>query len=287
MMPESDELTECASVAQLHRWGTTTLGGEEARRESELLLGHALQCDRAWLFAHADDVVDRVDCATFRALVERRVHGEPVAQLLGRWGFWSLDLRITRDTLIPRPETELLVEAALARMPTGCRLRVADMGTGSGAIALAIARERPDACVFATDASVAALDVARANAVDNEVGNVEFRHGDWYRSVSDQRFDLIVSNPPYIAATDPHLQGGDLRHEPVQALASGSDGLDAIRVLIANASAHLTPNGWILLEHGHEQGEAVRALMNASQFSEVHSLRDLEQRERVTIGRAR
>src|SRR5690606_29533287 len=227
------------------------------------------------------------DAARFEALVARRAAGEPVAYLVGTRGFWRLELAVTPDTLVPRPETELLVELALARIDPRAAARVADLGTGSGAIALAIAGERPRARVVATDASAAALEVARANAAALGLGNVEFRHGDWWAPLAGERFALVASNPPYIADGDAHLAQGDLRFEPRAALASGADGLDAIRAIVAGAPAHLRDGGWLLVEHGWEQGAAVRALFEAAGFDEVATERDLEQRDRVTLGRCR
>ena len=284
-MPESLPLPASRTVAVLLADGAARLAGDEARREAELLLEHALGRDRAWLFAHARDAVDDAAMETFDALIAQRVLGVPVAHLVGSWGFWTLRLRVTADTLIPRPETELLVEAALARLPADVPSRVADLGTGSGAIALALARECPLAHVIATDASEAALAVARANAAANRIGNVEFRVGDWFAPIAGERFDLIASNPPYIAAADPHLVQGDLRFEPLSALASGIDGLDAIRRIVADAPAHLRPGGWLLLEHGFDQGAAVRALLESAYFQTCETLRDLERRDRVTLGR--
>lgn len=254
--------------------------------EAELLLAHALGRPRAWLYAHGSDRVDTTVAVAYAALVARRLAGEPIAYLTGRRGFWRFDLTVTPATLIPRPETERLVELALARLPPDRPLRIADLGTGSGAIALALALERPQATVIATDASDAALAVARANACELGLGTVEFRHGDWLAPLAGERFDLIASNPPYIAEDDPHLQAGDLRHEPVAALASGRDGLDAIRTIVRAAPAHLFPGGWLLLEHGWEQGEPVRAWLRDAGFIEVFTERDLEARERVTMGRA-
>lgn len=271
------------TIASAQAWGREQLSGDQARRESELLLGHALQRERAWLFAHACEALDDAQFARFERLLAQRRDGVPVAQLLGEWGFWTLRLQVTPDTLIPRPETELLVEAALARLPQA-PAHVADLGTGTGAIALALASERRATRVVATDASAGALAVARGNAQRNDIANVEFRHGDWYTPLRGERFDLIASNPPYIADDDPHLARGDLRFEPRAALASGSDGLDAIRVLAAGALAHLQPGGWLLLEHGFAQGNAVRALLHM--LRDVQTLRDLEGRDRVTLGRA-
>lgn len=253
--------------------------------DTELLLAEALGRSRSWLYAHPEAAVPAPARARFEALLARRQAGEPVAYLLGRQGFWSLELEVSPATLIPRPETELLVELALARLPAGQSLRVADLGTGSGAIALALARERPQAHVVATDASAEALTVARRNAARLGLGRVEFRDGDWLVPLAQERFDLIASNPPYIEQDDPHLAQGDLRFEPPAALASGADGLDAIRVIVRDAGRHLHPGGWLLLEHGWNQGPAVRVLLEAAGFSEVATERDLEGRDRVSLGR--
>lgn len=254
--------------------------------EAVLLLLHVLVRPRAWLYAHGDDRLAADAAHRFEQLVARRSAGEPVAYLVGSRGFWTLDLAVTPDTLIPRPETELLVEQALARLDAGTPARVADLGTGSGAIALAIASERPRARVVATDRSEAALAVARGNAMANGLGDrVEFRAGDWFAPLAGKRFDLVASNPPYIAAGDPHLGQGDLRHEPPSALASGPDGLDAIRTIVAAAPEHLLAGGWLLLEHGFDQGPAVRALLQAAGFDQVATVPDLEHRDRVSLGR--
>ena len=262
------------------------LGGIDARHEAELLLLHVLDRPRSWLFAHATDPLPAADLAAFEVLLARRVAGEPVAYLTGRRGFWTLDLEVDPFTLIPRPETELLVELALERLPAGRDLQVADLGTGSGAIALALASERPQAQVLATDASHGALAMAARNAARHELGNVRFAEGghDWYGPLQGQRFDLIASNPPYIASDDPHLQQGDLRFEPATALASGVDGLDDIRRIVAGGQAHLLPGGWLLIEHGWDQGEAIRALFEQAGYVQVRTAQDLEQRDRITLG---
>ena len=257
----------------------------EARFDAETLLGHALGRDRAWLFAHAGDAADVAVAERFAELWRRRQAGEPVAYLIGRRGFWTLDLAVTPATLVPRPETELLVELALARLPADTPARVTDLGTGSGAITLAIASERPRAQVVATDASADALAVARANAAENGLTNVDFRRGSWFAPLAGEVFDLIASNPPYIAEGDPHLFEGSLPHEPAEALSSGRDGLDAIREIAAGAPAHLRAGGWLLLEHGLEQGAAVRELLAAAGFVEIATETDLEGRDRVTFGK--
>lgn len=273
-----------ASVGELLQTATRALPGDEARSEAELLLGHALGVSRAWLFAHARDDVAEARQQAYTALIERRAKGEPVAYLTGRRGFWTLDLEVTPATLIPRPETETLVEQALARLPTDMACTVADLGTGSGAIALAIASERPRAQAVATDASSEALAVARGNAVRLGLRNVEFLQGDWLAPLTGRRFDMIVSNPPYIEADDAHLTQGDLRFEPPAALASGADGLDAIRRIARHAPARLQPGGWLLLEHGWNQGEAVRTLLREAGYAGIFTATDLEGRDRVTAG---
>ncbi|KRG84887.1 SAM-dependent methyltransferase [Stenotrophomonas daejeonensis] len=273
-----------SKVAELLREGAARLPGEDARFDAEQLLLHVLGVDRAWLFAHATDAVADDARQRFEQLLRHRAEGQPLAYLTGRRGFWTLDLQVNPATLIPRPETELLVEQALARLPADKLRRVADMGTGSGAVALSIASERPLATVIATDLLGPTLAVAVKNAQAHTLENVWFRRGHWYAALGNDRFDMIVSNPPYIAAGDPHLQQGDLRFEPPPALASGADGLDAIREIIAGAPAHLVRGGWLLLEHGRDQGEAIRALLEQAGFADVETVRDLEQRDRVTLG---
>ncbi len=271
-----------ATVESLLRQAATTVD----RVDAEWLLAHAVAKPRSWLFAHGSDTVPAAVAARFEAMLARRQAGEPVAYLTGTQGFWTLDLEVSPATLVPRPETELLVELALARIPVDAGARVADLGTGSGAIALAIAKERPRAAVVATDASDEALEVARRNANRNRIANVEFREGDWFAPLAGETFDLIASNPPYIAEGDPHLGEGDLRFEPPTALSSGTDGLDAIRRIVGDAPAHLASGGWLLLEHGWYQGEPVRALLQAAGFTDVETARDLEGRDRVSLGRA-
>jgi release factor glutamine methyltransferase len=274
-----------ATIRNALREAAAALSGDGAQRDAELLLQHELERPRSWLFAHGDDAMDADTAARLRALVARRAAGEPLAYITGHCEFWSLDLAVTPDVLIPRVETELLVELALQRIAQAERVFVADLGTGSSAIALAIAPDRGNSRVLATDASRAALAVARGNAERLHLGNVEFVQGDWCAVLGGRRFDLIVSNPPYIAAADDHLTQGDLRFEPRLALISGVDGLDAIRVIADAAPAHLQPGGWLLLEHGFEQGRAVRALLEKSGFVEVFTALDLERRERVSGGR--
>ncbi|OGS91522.1 MAG: protein-(glutamine-N5) methyltransferase, release factor-specific [Gallionellales bacterium GWA2_60_18] len=288
----------------------TALGLEagSARIEAQMLLQRVLGVNRAYLLAHPEQVLDEAQAATCRALLQRRLAGEPLAYILGEREFHGLNFRVTPATLIPRPDTELLVELALQRIPSppagfaplatlspqageggrqaGRGFRVLDLGTGSGAIALAIAHARPDAEVTAADAVIEALEVARDNARQLNIANARFVQSDWFAALADERFDLIVSNPPYIADGDAHLAQGDLRFEPHTALASGADGLDDIRRIVAQAQEHLDPGGWLLLEHGYDQAAQVRELMSQAGFAEVFSACDLAGIERVTGGRA-
>lgn len=260
------------------------LGGGDAHLDAQLLLAHVVGKSRAWLFAWPEHELDAAQRATFERMVAARERGEPVAYLTGHREFWSLDLVVTPDVLIPRHETESLVELALADIPEDRDVRIADLGTGSGAIALVLARERPRAHVLATDASTAALAVARDNARRLDIRNVTFAEGDWCEALGRERFDLIVSNPPYIAAHDPHLDIGDVRHEPKSALIAGVDGLDAIRRIVADANAHLRSGARLLIEHGWDQAERVRALFMAAGYVHVGSARDAAGHERVTFG---
>ena len=259
--------------------------GDTPRLDAEVLLAAALGRGRSYLRAWPERTPEPEQAARFAAWLERRLTGEPIAYLLGRREFWSLDLNVTPDTLIPRPETELLVDLALARLPADRPIAIADLGTGSGAIALALATERPRARIVATDRRLAALRVARGNAGRSNILNVEFREGDWCAPLAGERFDLIASNPPYVAATDSRWREGELRFEPPGALVAGEDGLDAIRAIIARAPACLRPEGWLLLEHGYDQGEAVPALLRERGFVEVADHRDAAGVSRASCGR--
>jgi release factor glutamine methyltransferase len=250
------------------------------RLDAHLLLGDALARPRSWLLAHGEQVLDAAQATRFNGYCERRACGEPVAYLLGEKEFHGLTLKIDRNVLVPRPDTETLVDWALELLAASPgRPAVADLGTGSGAIALVLARARPDAAVCATDVSTAALAVARANG--RRLGlAVEWLQGDWWQAVADRRFDLVVSNPPYIADDDPHLLA--LRHEPQAALTPGGDGLAAIRSLIRGAPAHLRAHGWLVLEHGHDQAQAVCDLMRLHGFASPTTRCDLAGLPRCT-----
>ncbi len=256
--------------------------------DGQALLAHALGRDRAWLIAHAGDVLPREDADRFFALARRRREGEPVAYLTGWREFWGLRLAVDPSVLIPRAETETLVEMALARLSAGRVPSVLDLGTGSGAIALAVAHERPLARVVASDRSQAALEVARANAQRLGITNIAFVSGDWYEALPPRTatgFDLIASNPPYVAAGDVHLREGDLRFEPIGALAAGADGLDALRVIVAGAPARLAMGGWLVVEHGYDQSDAVQCLFADAGLADIASGRDLAGIPRVVAGR--
>ncbi|UUY10501.1 peptide chain release factor N(5)-glutamine methyltransferase [Pseudomonas sp. J452] len=251
--------------------------------DAELLLAAALGKSRSYLRTWPEREPSAEQQAAFAAMLERRRAGEPVAYILGQQGFWSLDLEVAPHTLIPRPDTELLVETALALLPT-TPLRALDLGTGTGAIALALASERPGWRVTGVDRVLDAVALAERNRQRLQLNNAEFRPSQWFSALAGQRYRLIVSNPPYIAADDRHLGEGDVRFEPASALVSGADGLDDIRQIISAAPAYLDAGGWLLLEHGYDQAEAVRALLAAAGFVAVESRRDLGGHQRISLG---
>ena len=250
----------------------------------QCLLQTVLEVPRVYLFAHPERCLTDAEFAHYSTFLQRRLQGEPIAYILGEREFFGLTLKVTPATLIPRPDTELLVELALQRIAKLERCDVLDLGTGSGAIALAIAHACPQSEVVACDASTLALAVAQENARSLGIPNVDFVQSDWFAALGKQRFDLIVANPPYIAAGDIHLTEGDVRFEPVFALVSGVDGLDDIRHIITHSSSHLVPGGWLLLEHGHDQAVRVRSLLQAAAFDAVFSACDLAGIERVSGG---
>jgi len=267
-----------------HLGDTLALDLTTARIEVQCLLQHVLDVPRVYLLAHPEQMLSETQQHDFDTLLVNRLRGEPIAHLLGEREFFGLNLKVTPATLIPRPDTELLVELALQRITQASAYRVLDMGTGSGAIALAIAKNKPNVEMVAVDASPEALSVAIQNARRLGIANVNFLQSDWFSALNDQRFDIIVSNPPYIASGDIHLSQGDLRFEPLSALASGVDGLDDIRRIISAAPQHLASNGWLLLEHGYDQAGSVRELLAQRGFVEVFSEKDIAGIERVTGG---
>lgn len=256
-----------------------------AQLDAELLLAFVLEKPRSYLYTWPDKTVSEPQAAAFMALLKRRQQGEPVAYLLGRQGFWTLDLQVAEHTLIPRADTELLVEAALQLADANTALNVLDLGTGTGALALALASERLGWSVTGVDRIESAVTLAQSNQRQLGLSNVQFLPSHWFSALTDQRYDLIVSNPPYIAANDPHLEQGDVRFEPLSALVSGVDGLDDLRLIIAQAPSYLTASGWLLLEHGFDQSAAVRALLEQAGFVGVTSQCDLSGHERISLGR--
>ena len=255
-----------------------------ARLDAELLLAAALGKSRSYLHTWPEKIVSSEAALAFSDFLLRRRGGEPVAYILGQQGFWKLDLEVAPHTLIPRPDTELLVEAALELLPA-TPARVLDLGTGSGAIALALANERPAWNVTAVDRVPEAVALAERNRQRLGLNNATVLSSHWFSALDGQRFQLIISNPPYIASSDPHLAQGDVRFEPASALVAGADGLDDLRLIIAQAPKHLEADGWLMLEHGYDQAEAVRELLSAQGFSEVHSRTDLGGHQRISLGR--
>ena len=257
---------------------------DSAQLDCELLLCFVLKKSRTHLHTWPDKELSKDKLTQFSTLLERRIKGEPIAHILGERGFWSLNLKITKDTLIPRPDTERLVEIALENIPEKSKWSILDLGTGTGAIALSLAKERPSCFITATDQSLAAIDVAKQNAENNKISNIEFIQSDWFSNLENQQFDMIVSNPPYIKENDSHLQQGDVRFEPLSALTSGIDGLDDIRAIIKESKIHLTENGILLIEHGYDQASDVCELLKQADFTNVNNFKDYNENPRVSIG---
>ena len=273
------------TIKQILTEARTTLTSPDARLEAELLLEAICAISRSRQFSHPDEQLREDQVEQYKSALERRLSGEPLAHITGRRGFWDVDLRVTPDVLIPRSDTEILVEQALQRIPYNASWQIADLGTGSGAIAIVIARERPQCELTATDNSAAALAVARENATALGVNNISFVAGSWGQPLKLRQFDVILSNPPYIRTDDPHMLRGDLPAEPIQALVSGSDGLDAIRRIIKDSATSLKPNGWLLLEHGYDQAIEVSDLLQHADFNEIFTQKDYGGNSRVTGGR--
>lgn len=271
----------------LRRSSDLELVSESAVLEIELLLSHVIKKDRSWLKTWPDFQLSDEQILFFNQLFDRRLQGEPLAFILGFKGFWTLDYAVNSHTLIPRPETELLVEIALS-LELYDNSKVIDLGTGTGAIALALASERPNWQIDATDSVHQALELAEFNRKMFGLTNVDIFYSDWFDSVSRRdsasSYHLIVSNPPYIEQNDPHLQRGDVRFEPSSALVAGLDGLDALRIIIEQAPMHLSPNGWLLVEHGYDQGNSVRRLFDLTGFKQIKTHADLNLQDRVTMG---
>ena len=257
---------------------------DAATIDAEVLLCHVLNKSRSFIYSWPEHTLTDQQQNDYQKLIKQRLSGQPVAYLIGRRDFWSLELNVCTDVLIPRPDTERLVELALEKIPTHAKWEIVGLGTGSGAIALAIASERPNCHIYAVDRSPHALAVARSNAKQLELNNIEFIEGSWLEQLSGELFDIIVSNPPYIPAKDIHLTQGDVRFEPGSALISGKDGLDDIRIIISTAPSSLKDHGWLLLEHGYDQGDAVRKLLAQRNYKHVTTLQDFGGNDRVTLG---
>jgi len=273
-----------STVSEALDWATEQLSeSDDARLDSQVLLAYALNVSRTWLFTWPDKALDGATLTAFNALIEERKSGTPIAYITGYRDFWSLRLKVTPDTLIPRADTELLVETALTLKNVEKPCDVIDLGTGTGAIALSLANECPSWRITATDINPKTLAVAKENATTLELA-VSFKESAWFDAIND-RYDLVISNPPYIESDDPHLQQGDLRFEPAGALASGQDGLDDIRRLVQQALKHLKKDGYLLLEHGYQQAEAVRSLMAKAGYIDIETHQDIEDRDRITLGK--
>lgn len=253
--------------------------------DARVLLCHVIGRNAAYVAAHPEVQFRAAEHEAYAALVDRRAQGEPVAYLTGEREFYGRPFKVTPAVLIPRPETELLVDLALERVPQDAPSRVVDLGTGSGCVALSIASERSHSKILALDQSLDALAVARRNAVAAHVGNVAFLQSDWCSALREERFDVIVANPPYIATGDRHLDEGDVRFEPRIALEGGADGLDAVRLIVTQAKDHLEPDGWLLFEHGHDQGTRARDLLQNAGYAEIFTAHDLAGIDRVSAGR--
>lgn len=274
------------SIAEALAKAMDTLQGPDCRIDAEVLLAHVLIRSRSFLYSHPEESLSPQQWQRFWHLITQRQQGHPVAYLTGVKEFWSLPLRVSEATLIPRPETELLVDITLAQLAHRPQARLLDLGTGSGAIALALAKERPQWQIYASDISEAALQMARDNAVNLGLNQLHFIHSDWFAAIDDLTpWDAIISNPPYIASTDPHLRQGDVRFEPQTALVSGETGLQALEQIISQSLARLCPNGLLLVEHGYDQKAAVQSMLKDYGYVAIHSWQDWQGNDRVSGGK--
>ena len=273
------------SIRRLIEDATEALGSDTGRLDAEVLLASILGKNRSHLHAWPEKILPQETCEKFHQLVKRRASGEPVAYLTGQREFWSLSLAVSTDTLIPRPETETLVTLALEKIPVGRCLHIADLGTGSGAVALAIAAERPRCRIVATDVSAKALVCAAGNASRLGIENISFIQGSWCDPLPHEPFDVVLSNPPYIEEQDAHLEQGDVRFEPRGALAAGADGMDDLKQIVACAHPCLREGGWLMLEHGYNQADRVKKQLSAQGYREISSRRDETGLDRVCLGR--
>lgn len=257
---------------------------DSAQLDAEILLCTVLRCERSHLYAYPEMELSKPLIDALNKLILLRSQGHPIAHLARQKEFWSLIFHVDENTLIPRPETEILVEETLKLIPADSRTNILDLGTGSGAIAIAIASERPSATITATDISDKVLKIAKFNARSHQIKNIKFEKADWFNTKENKLYDVIVSNPPYICDDDPHLTQGDVRFEPISALASGIDGLNDLRTIIAEAKKHLNKQGWLLVEHGYNQAKQVQQLFNENNFTSVSTIKDYGNNDRVTVG---
>ena len=274
------------SIAQAIKQASKTLAetSDSARLDAEVLLCHVLDCSPTHLIAWPEKSLNDKQTQAFNHLIEQRHSGTPVAYLTGSREFWSLNFKVTPATLIPRPETETLVEFVLDKFSEQKKLKLIDLGTGSGAIAIAIASEKPDWEIIATDISTEALNIAAENARNHQINNIQFIESNWFEQIEKQHFDLVISNPPYIADQDKHLSQGDVRFEPLSALTSGKTGLDDIKHITARSIQYLSENGWLIFEHGYDQKQAVYDRFKQNNFHKIMQLNDLSGQARMTAG---
>ncbi len=261
----------------------TLSSSDSARIDAEILLMHVIDKDRSYIYAHSEDFLEPSQINTFDNLIQQRSKGVPIAYLTGTKEFWSRKFHVTKDTLIPRPETELLIETVLKLANKNDELNILDLGTGTGAIAITLAKELPLASLTATDISFHTLNVAKRNAEYHQINNIDLHVSDWFSHIKDKTFNFIISNPPYISESDPHLQQGDVQFEPISALTSGKNGLDDLTTIITQAQNYLESDGYLLVEHGFQQGKDVTILMEQENYQSIHALYDLAGHHRATM----
>jgi release factor glutamine methyltransferase len=273
------------TINELLEWAKSQLPhADNPLLEAQVLLAHALNCERIYLYTWPNKEVSKTQQTQFEALISRRIAKEPFAYILGYKEFWSLKLKVSPDTLIPRWDTELLVQTALAKLPKEQPLRILDLGTGCGAIACALASERHHWQIVASDVSAKALEIAQENAECHQLKNIRLVQSNWFANLAGERFNAILSNPPYIRENDLHLSQGDLPAEPLLALTAGPQGLESFKLILSQAQQHLNSNGFLAFEHGFDQGESVRELLTSFRYTQVETIRDHSGNERVTIG---
>lgn len=275
------------TIAELLREAEQRINcSDTTKLDAEILLCDVMQFNRSKIYAHPQQLIPDDKSVLFKSLIEQRRQGRPIAHLTGKKEFWSLELAVNKETLIPRPETECLVEDALLMIPDEESFNILDLGTGSGAIAIAIASERPNSTIVATDINPDALDMAKKNAASHALTNIKFLLSDWYKNIPSQSFDLIVSNPPYVKQDDEHLSQGDVQFESELALVAGKDGMKAINIILENSRSYLTNNAFLLIEHGYDQKTLVQHTFLINGFKNIKTLQDLSGQDRVTYGQS-